>query len=228
MKTSKLSIEELLNLIQQGVAQSQWEHDGYIWAAMPQEDWAKHFGVDARTFRRWIAKEPSIQSDTTMDTDGRKVYLLRVGEAGPMTPRKIANKMTSYFDKAVRKHSPKEFGMAMELAKTLPDGEQLSVFKNAIQAWPKFMAYVKLHMADLEIHEGMKLKPMFLQYPSIATILKFRAVAIDLYVDHLQEMSIPPSPAIVALNPSIWPKHILKHGLIMSETPAKCPDHLYP
>lgn len=89
----------LIHLIENTIADEPQDFEGFTWAARPLEDWAKMLGTSLATVKRLIALAPIVRK--SVQIDGLRAVLLRVGEPGPMTPREIANAMGRRYRKKI-------------------------------------------------------------------------------------------------------------------------------
>lgn len=194
--------EKLCALIEETIAEHPQEFEGHTWAIRPQADWCELVGVSDRTLRD-LTKIPPICTTTT-HVEGRKAVLLRLGTPGAKTDRHIANIMANVFaEKTGRRPAARDYGMLRGLAQTWPEDAQLAVFKCVLNDWPMFMAGVQLEV-DRMIADGEEAQHRRYDFPSVAVMLRFHHVALDMYIMHLQDTGKTPPASIIALNPKLW------------------------
>ena len=86
------NVESLRLLVAAEIALNPFEHEGFQWAARPQEWWIEQLGFSVSTLNRLIRKPPFVRQ--TKQIDGKNTTLLREGKPGQKTPRHIANMMS--------------------------------------------------------------------------------------------------------------------------------------
>lgn len=164
------------------VAVNPFEHEGFQWAARPQDWWTEQLGFSVSTLNRLIRKPPFVRQ--TKQIDGKNTTLLREGKAGKKTPRHIANIMSRIwrkrYDRSVTRY---EYGCMIGLAEEWPEGHQVEIFKLVIskEGWPEFMAGVWIEIAKLD---GVK---HFYKFPTLTVMRRFHTVALELYQMHSQQ-----------------------------------------
>lgn len=194
--------EKLCTLIEDTIALHPQEFEGETWAVRPQADWCELLGVSDRTLRD-LTKIPPICTTTT-HVEGRKAVLLRLGTPAPRTDRHIANVMANVFaEKTGRRPAARYYGMLRGLAQVWPEDAQLAIFKCVLGDWQMFKAGVQLEV-DKMIADGEGGEHRYHEFPSIAVILRFHHVALDMYIMHLQWEGKTPPASIIALNPKLW------------------------
>ena len=208
MRADKLARHQrLCELIEQTIAEAieqgeDCEFEGYCWAIRPQSVWAELLGVSVDAITDLI-KEPPIRRSYTQ-VEGKKAVLLRVGDAAPLTERELANIMKARFRKATgRDPSAEGWAMLRGLASSWPEGAQIDIFQTVLDDWPAFKARVAMKINDM-IENGEPAHHAWHKYPSISVILRFHALAVELYIMKLKEKGKKPPPSIVALAPSLW------------------------
>jgi hypothetical protein len=100
--TGKLSREDLLAIVQELIADSPFEFEGFAWAARSQTWYCEKLGVSKSTLGRWISTPPFVRDQVVVE--GRKVSLLRIGIPGPMTIRHKANVMSKLWRKELERY----------------------------------------------------------------------------------------------------------------------------
>lgn len=196
---------KLIKLIEEGVSIAPIERGGFLWCAASQDEWAKELDVAVRTFGRMIKEPPIVREVANVETpDGKtvKYALLRVaksGEAPTKTPEHLANIMRKIWaQKSEAKLSPAQHGCLIGLAKALPEGHQLEIFKTILSDWPRFMARVK-SMQGLAEEEGQTVVKRYYKYPCIAAMLNHPEAAIEVHCEALQAAGKPLPPALYKL-----------------------------
>lgn len=100
----------------------------------------------------------------------------------------------------------KEFGCLVGLAKDWPEGAQADVLDIVLENWTEFMTGVKQVQA-MERAQGIKVRPLFFDYPHLPTIRKYWQVALEVAETHYQTTGKHPPAGFKALNPGLW-KHL--------------------
>jgi len=183
--------ERLCALIEQTISHAlpggrTFELEGHVWAVRTLSEWASLLGVKSIDTVSDLIKIAPIQRDYTQ-VDGKKALLLRVGEPGPISPRKIANLMRGVFrNKTGREPKPEEFPLLKVLASEWPTGLQVDIFKVVLDNWTAFKAAVAIAIEEMKAR-GEKAYHRHHSYPSVSVICKFRDVALGLYLMHVQE-----------------------------------------
>lgn len=190
---TKPKVESLRALVAAEIAANPFEHEGFQWAARPQEWWTEQLGFSVSTLNRLIRKPPFVRQ--TKQIAGKNTTLLREGKPGQKTPRHIANIMSRMWRKRYdRPVTRSEYGCMNGLAEEWPDGHQVEIFKLVIsnEGWPEFMAGVHIQV-DLLGHNGKK---RFYKFPTLTVMRRFHAVALELYQMQQQAKAGKASPII--------------------------------
>jgi hypothetical protein len=99
-----------------------------------------------------------------------------------------------------------EFGCFVGLAEAWPEGMQVEIFAMILDNLPEFMTGVK-HVQAMERAQGKSVRSLFFDYPHIATIRKYHAIALEMTIAKYQASKKEPPAALKALNPALW-KHL--------------------
>lgn len=158
---------------------------------------------------------PPIQKDT-IQIEGRKITLLRLGKAAAPNLRKIANTMAKIWREDVSKKptGPNVYGCICGLAEDLPAGWQVEIFKHALKDWDGFCACAKLEieianysaereydvftpdaltdhtLATARRFPGEHLFLRYYRFPSITFLRKFHHVATDIWISDRQAKAL--------------------------------------
>ncbi|MDH0113390.1 hypothetical protein N7379_02780 [Rhizobium pusense] len=157
--------------------------EGHQWAKRSQDWWVEKLGFSVETFRRHISKPPFVRN-TVIDVEtGNKVTLVRIGEPGPKSKRHLQNILSSIWrEKTGLRTTPKQYGQMAGMVDHW--GEKAPViFKLALTQWDRFMSGVKIQIALL----GDEGKPRYFEHPATSVILRFHAVATEMYLMDQQE-----------------------------------------
>ena len=144
------------------------------------------------------------------ELEARKSKLEEVlQKTSDLDAREAALTKLARVDNALRRmrqarETPNEFGLFIGLAKALPDGVQVEIFKMVLDNLPKFMAGVRHKQAQDEAMGKPVPKPRFLRFPHVKTILDYYEVALEMMQDYYQETWTEPPEAFKALNPPLW------------------------
>jgi hypothetical protein len=179
----------LCNQIKAEVKEDGQEFEGHVWAVLPMATWADLLGTSTKTVQRLI-KIPPIQTTTTM-VEGKRATLLRVGKKAELTHREMANLMAARFrsQTGTKKVDRRHWGMLYGLAKDLPAGYQVDIFKHVITpyGWASFMANVGIYIHfHQEVNGDKTLHKRHLKKPSISVLRRFPTVAADSYKTDMQ------------------------------------------
>jgi hypothetical protein len=175
-------VESLRALIAAEIAVNPFEHEGFQWAARPQEWWTEQLGFSVSTLNRLIRKPPFVRQ--TKQIDKKNTTLLREGKPGQKTPRHVANIMSRIWRKRYdRPVTRAEYGCMIGLAQEWPEGYQVEIFKRVIsnEGWPEFMAGAWIEITKLD---GVK---RFYKFPTLTVMRRFHTVAVELYQMHAQQ-----------------------------------------
>jgi hypothetical protein len=204
-------LQQLRKLVQEAIENDPFERDDFQWAALPQRYYCQKLEISPATLRRWIARPPFVRQHARID--GKVTTLLREGEAGPLTPRHIANTMAIIWRETTgRRASPKEYGCLVGLAESWPQGAQIDLLRMVLKEWPLFMSGVDSFIAEQNAKSEDKLVKRYYEFPSLAVIRRFASVALEVNMLKTQEAGKTPHPVIKALNPNTWPKYKILPG----------------
>jgi hypothetical protein len=200
----KANLEALQALVAKIIEEQPVERDGFVWAALPQAEWAKRLGLADRTVRR-LVKEPPLTHMVVQDGKGVKTTLIREGQPATKTAKHLANIMSQIFkEKTGGVVSRNAYGCLIKgLAVDWPDGLQVEIFKSVLDDWPAFMVGVDQAIVELG---GTK---RYYKHPTIRLIRRFHAVALDHYLMQVQASGKAPPPALVK-HLGYWPQSGLK------------------
>lgn len=141
-KHNSPAAEGFADLVLAIIAEKPFTFESHEWAALSQESWSKVTGLSPATIRRIISKPPFVRERT--HKDGRVITLLRIGERGPDTSRRIANKMASLYRKRFGfRPGDSQFGCLVGLAEKWPQGKQVEIFKELLADWAGFLGVAK-------------------------------------------------------------------------------------
>lgn len=184
--------DKLTELVKDQLKLSTYEHQGQEWAARPQAWYCERLGVSTATLRR-AASAPAFVRCVTQDDDGNPLWLIRlatgnenIGERNVI--RHPGAIIASRWRQATgRRPGNRDFGCICELAKLYPVDPLWQMLDYVRKDWQTFMGAVKAEI-DLAIERGETgFRYRYYEYPSLPVILRFRAVAAECYVTHLQE-----------------------------------------
>ncbi len=195
-KKSDPLVEELIPLVEALIAKEPHEALGLQWAARPQDFYCEKLGVSEWTLRRRIRKPPFVTKQALVD--GKKLCLLRLGEAPPKDIADEAKRVTIKLwnltqDRRVKwKEGQCLWGMTKDMMKLLTElgitAEQcgelaIAMFKHAISAegWKGVMVFVKQRAKELP--DGVV---RYYRYPSIGVIRLFWKEALYAYFQAAQ------------------------------------------
>lgn len=158
-------------------------------------------------WRKWLTKNlPQHRAEL----EARKLKLGEVlQKTSDLDAREAALAKLARVDNALRRmrqarETPNEFGLFIGLAKAWPDGVQIDIFKRVLDDLQRFMMGVRLKQHQDEAKGKPTLKPRFLRFPHIKTVLEYYEVALEMMQDYYQETCIEPPEAFKALNPPLW------------------------
>lgn len=184
---------KLVTLVNQMIADQPFVLDGQLWAARSQREWADILGVSVATLRRVISKPPFVR-DRTHNSAGYIITVLRIGKAGPKTPRHLANIMAKIFEKKTkRRPSNRGYGCLVGCAELWPEGHQIEIFKLVMNEWAKFMVGFRLALDTNQIQPPntktyeKPVEYLKLQYPHLPTLRLGASVAFEFYQMHMQD-----------------------------------------
>lgn len=202
--------DQLVALVRQMIADAPHRADGHVWAGpLKAADWAQLAGLTKRTFDRLIAAPPFVVD--VRGAGAAKATAVRIASPTellappPPTDQKIANTMAKLWrTQTERAVSRREYGCLCGLARELPAGRQVDIFRYTIRDWSGFMAMVTLateriaaaraagediwsgevlcdHTLDVaRALDGVEVvRPRLLCFPSLALMRRFAVVMID-------------------------------------------------
>lgn len=199
--------DALCELIELSLADSPVTFDGREWAGpFAQEAVANTLGMSVRTLQRLAKVSPVVMTAAGMGAD-KGVYF-RLGEAGPLSLRKVANTLSKVWRTHVGRDmtTHREYGLLFGLAELWPDGKQVKVFEHTLRFWSEFMGATKLEIAaarDLRRHDHDPFAPDLLadplyetarrvptdtelfhrhyKHPNLGFLRRFQHIALDLW-----------------------------------------------
>ncbi|MFT4095749.1 MAG: hypothetical protein QM651_01410 [Rhodoblastus sp.] len=207
---------KLAKIIGDLIASEPIERGGLKWAAVHQDELAKHLGVDRRTLHRWTNARP-FQREIGRAGEHPRATLLRLladGETPTQSPETLANIMRKIWEAKVGTAlNGKQHGCLIGLAKEWPDGHQLEIFKCVLNDWKRFVVATR-HLMDVAAEfagEDVKQltaddgKPAIrkMKFPSSTYMRVFADVAVCVYAHVLQAKQKPLPAAVKAIYKSL-------------------------
>ena len=223
----------MISLVEQTIAEDQYEWGGVTRARRPQSFYAEKLGVSLKTIGRYTAEAPFVKKAEAVEGGGT-VTLLRIGEAPPAVS---ANYAKNVMRKIWREHRAKKdipedefaeigpygcqclWGFAKDIRENIGDksglpeavSTQLAIeaFKYAMFDWTAVAGTVKTVANMLPNY-----KPRYWYYINLPTLARFSEVVVYAYVMHLQETKKVPK-ALACLDNDMLAKLLnLIDGLI--------------
>jgi hypothetical protein len=200
-------LKKLVELVKEALADPDKAHayGGFTWVAYRQPDMAEELAVSISTLRRLIQHPPLVRDRCSIDD---KVWaLLRVrtvGESVPVIEHKHAARIMEkiWREKTGRETCPAQFGLFMGIAQSWPQGEQVNIFRAALNDWPGFMVALKHVDMMAEIKAG-KLASLHAKrhysFPHLGAMREHPDAAVEFYGSKLQKEEKPLPPIIEAL-----------------------------
>ena len=189
------NIKAFTRLVEDIIAHDPFEFEGHVWARRSQAEWAEMSGRSVASIRRWIGEAPFVRERIAIDE--KQVTLLRVGEAGPKSPRHVANIMAKQFNtKTGRRPSDRDFGCLVGLAQEWPDDLQPAIFNAVLNGWDTFAAVAWADLENQEDQGGPAVTKRYFKFPSITFIRRCPTTAVQFYVDQCQAAGEAPPAAI--------------------------------
>jgi hypothetical protein len=177
-------------LIDKSIAEAPQKHDGYVWCAMAQPVMAKAIGISVKTLTRMTSKPPFVRQRA--HKGGKLVALIRIGEAGPPTKRQVQNHLANIWRKKTgRKIDPKGYGHLAGLVDYWGRERAPVLLRLVLDDWPLFMTGVGIEVGKL----GKAGYKRYLKYPSSSVILRFHAVAHEMWIMDQQEKLAKKAPS---------------------------------
>jgi hypothetical protein len=191
----------IADIIQAGDPITMKLFEGMTWAAMSQRTWCEALGFSGRTLRELARCCPPIVMTKTTNEDGKPLVLYRLGSEPHKSTRHVANIMASMYRQqyGVERISRRAWGCLNGLAEVWPDGVQVDIFRMLLADVGAFMAAVK--SVDSDCPYSMR----YYEWLAIPLVRKYHHIALQLYIQRIQEMGKKPHPSIHALLPKLWP-----------------------
>ena len=156
----------------------------YGWPSNLKRRWPNTWAYASAPLAGPFLNRPSCE--TAPSARAKKTLLLRVGEAGPLTPRKIANHMANIWAKKYNRRPGNDaYGCLVGLAEVWPEGQQVAIFKAVLANWSDYMSGVRLEQNIAE-DQGEAVKYLKWDYPVISVMRRYPTPAIEMYAMMLQ------------------------------------------
>jgi hypothetical protein len=158
-------------------------------------------------WRKWLEKNLPLHRAALVER--RAQLQMRVKTVNDPDAKEEAERKLARVEKALKRmrqarETPNEFGQFIGLAKAWPDGLQVELFRMVLDDLTAFMSDVRTRQALEEAEGKPVLKPRFLRYPHIKTILDYNSVALEMMLMHYQKTGKEPPEQLKALNPALW------------------------
>jgi hypothetical protein len=197
--------KKLVELVKEGVAAHPHEYGGFTWVAYRQPDLAEELAVSISTLRRMITHPPLVRDRCSIDDQVWSLLRVRtVGESVPVIEHKHAARIMEkiWREKTGLETVKEQFGLFMGIAQTWPQGEQVNMFRAALNDWPGFMSAVKHVNMIAELKHGKapsKHAGRFYSFPHLGAMKEHPDAAVEFYGLKLQKEEKPLPPSLAAL-----------------------------
>ena len=174
--------QALIALVQDQIVNHPHGADGFTWAAQPQPFYCDKLSIVGMTLRRHISKPPFVRKSKLID--GKKICLLRIGEAAPKGPHEYALIMRGIWKNKTGMQTPTDDDGIKQwehmkkclwgFAKDVPGEWGVQVFKYALDNWQEAAAAIKI---AAEATPGYKSR--FYDMPCIPVIRHFHKAVVN-------------------------------------------------
>lgn len=222
--------EALSRYIQAGIEADPVEHNGSLWVTVRQSDLADTLGIPLPSLKRLIKMPPFVR--TAKGLGDAKRTLMRLGEPEVEDPQKrIANTMSKMWrqNRGWELTPASHYGPLLGLARVLPEGWQIKIFKHAVNFWGEFVTLTRgfIEKEQLLREAGMRTNDRISVHPddyeaSYAAYDSHDYIAADFHGAPLMIRKVKfPSPAYLLrfhkIASSMFVRHWKKLGIAYPE-----------
>ena len=186
--------QKLNALVEELNSNEPYDAHGYVWAARPQSYYCEKLDISVETLRRHISKPPFVRRSavvgkveqivdgkTVIAVAGKKLCLLRIGEAPDKTANDYKNIMASIWkQKTGYTATAHQKQCLWGFAQDVPGEWAVKAFKYALDHWQETATSIKI---AAEARPGYK--PRFYDFPNIPAIRSFHKAVVYAYVSSL-------------------------------------------
>lgn len=183
------NLNKLLSVIDGEIEGSPVSLHGLKWCGLSQGELAARMGVSRETVKRTLRTKQITRFVCVRG--GERVTLLRQNDGkDSLAFRAVLDQraMAAEFKRYTKQKTvpPKQYGCLFELCKAWPEKHRLAIFRYALRHWQQFMACYKFNLS-LKPEASPEWKSRYLRFPNIFVLTDGREVALECYIDHLQD-----------------------------------------